>query len=50
LDEKRAGRLFTHLQKGVQCFLTTANMTNAIPSGGHPVAVYRITGGRLEEE
>ncbi|MDX9973428.1 MAG: DNA replication/repair protein RecF [FCB group bacterium] len=50
LDEKRAGRLFTHLHQGVQCFLTTANMTNTIPSGGHTVAVYRISGGRIEEE
>ncbi len=49
LDENRASRLFTLLQKGIQCLLTTTS-THRNPWGGENCAFYRITGGRLAKE
>ena len=47
LDPHRAGHLFSAIEKGVQCLLTTANSANNHPITKQAVSTYLIKNGRL---
>lgn len=50
LDANRARQLFSTMHKGLQCILTTTNMSYTHPEMGSDSAVFRISGGHVEEE
>jgi len=50
LDTRRAGSLFSVVDKGVQCLVTTTGLSPAIEMSKTTCASFVISGGRLEED
>jgi len=50
LDDKRVNHLLKAIPEKVQCLMTTTDLSDRLPAFGSDAQLYRIEGGRLEEE